>query len=98
MPDDRSDMLNISVKETNYEQKEAFVKHHVRIVNFSIKLGETLEEPEEEMAQLLEQGFEIVSAAGYTVGQSGPHHGGAFVILVKKGEDNHGSNHSRSVE
>lgn len=59
------------------------MKHQVRIINFSIALGESLEEVEEEMAQLMDEGYEIASATGYTVGQSGPHHGGAFVILVK---------------
>lgn len=59
------------------------MKHEVRIINFSIALGETLEEAEEEMAQLMDEGYEIAAATGYTVGQSGPHHGGAFVILVK---------------
>lgn len=59
------------------------MKHEVRIINFSIALGETLEEAEEEMARLMDEGYEIAAATGYTVGQSGPHHGGAFVILVK---------------
>lgn len=59
------------------------MKHQVRIVNFSVTLGENLEEAEEEMAQLMDEGYEIAAATGYTVGQSGPHHGGAFVILVK---------------
>ena len=64
------------------------MKHQVRIVNFSISLGETLAEVEEEIAQLLDQGFEISVATGYTTGQSGPYHGGAFVILVKQAESN----------
>lgn len=64
------------------------MKHQVRIINFSIALGESLEEVEEEMAQLLNQGYRISAATGYTTGQSGPHHGGAFVILVKQDSDN----------
>ena len=64
------------------------MKHQVRIVNFSISLVESLGEVEEEMAQLLDQGFEIAVATGYTTGRSGPYHGGAFVIFVKQEADN----------
>ncbi|MFW5940926.1 MAG: hypothetical protein ACOCXI_03920 [Chloroflexota bacterium] len=60
------------------------MQHTVRIINFSLALGTSFEDVEEEMAELLDQGFEIAAATGYSTGQSGPHHGGAFVILVKR--------------
>lgn len=64
------------------------MKHQVRIISFSISIGETLDGPEQEIAGLLDQGYTITAATGYTTGQSGPAHGGAFVILVKPGGEN----------
>lgn len=63
------------------------MKHQVRIVNFSISIAETLDKTEEEIAALLDQGFQITVSSGYTLGQRGSKHGGAFVILVKRGPD-----------
>lgn len=56
------------------------------IVNFSVSLDSNLSDVEEEVAQLLNEGYEIAVATGYSTGQSGPHHGGAFVFLVKRDE------------
>lgn len=68
------------------------MKHQVRIVNFSISIGETLEEQEKEIAALLDDGYEITVSAGYTIGQRGGKHGGAFVVLVKRVPNHDDSN------
>ena len=63
------------------------MKHQVRILNFSISLGKSLQEVEQEMAQLLDEGYKVSVATGYTVGQGGSERGGAFIVLVKEGVD-----------